>query len=213
MKWSLSVLLLISFNSYADLRVTVPKESSISNFDLRDGELFTSEDSRTLYMHTNSVIAPVSNPAGSILAFGGASAPAGYLLCNGLAVSRTTYADLFASIGTAFGEGDGTTTFNLPDFQGRFLRGVDNSAGLDPDKATRTAMAAGGNSGNNVGSVQSDELKSHSHPFRTANKGSASSYSGGSFHHDNGAINTHTASAGGTETRPKNAYVNYIIKY
>jgi microcystin-dependent protein len=65
-------------------------------------------------------------PAGIILPFGGTSAPNGFLLCDGLAVSRSTYANLFAAISTRFGQGDGSTTFNLPDMRGQFLRGVVN---------------------------------------------------------------------------------------
>jgi len=61
--------------------------------------------------------------AGSILMFGGTAAPTGFLLCNGSAVSRTTYAILFAVVSTAFGVGDGLTTFNLPDMQQRFPLG------------------------------------------------------------------------------------------
>lgn len=62
-------------------------------------------------------------PAGVVSLFAGASAPGGWLLCDGAAVSRATYAALFAVIGTAFGAGDGSTTFNLPDFGGAFPRG------------------------------------------------------------------------------------------
>lgn len=62
-------------------------------------------------------------PTGVIVPFGGSSAPAGHLLCNGAAVSRTTYADLFAVIGTTYGAGDGSTTFNVPDMRGRFPLG------------------------------------------------------------------------------------------
>lgn len=62
-------------------------------------------------------------PAGIIKAFGGTTAPAGHLLCNGAAVSRTTYAALFAVISTTYGPGDGATTFNLPNLQGRFPLG------------------------------------------------------------------------------------------
>src|SRR3990172_12282623 len=58
-------------------------------------------------------------PSGVMQMFGGAAAPAGWLLCDGAAVSRTTYADLFAAIGTAFGVGDGGTTFNIPHLKGR----------------------------------------------------------------------------------------------
>lgn len=63
-------------------------------------------------------------PLGTILAFGGTTAPAGWMLCQGQALSRTTYAKLFAIIGTAFGAGDGSTTFNIPDLRGEFLRGA-----------------------------------------------------------------------------------------
>ena len=62
-------------------------------------------------------------PAGIIAAWPGNTPPDGWLVCNGATISRTTYADLFAAIGTTFGAGDGTTTFKLPDYQGDFLRG------------------------------------------------------------------------------------------
>lgn len=64
-------------------------------------------------------------PAGVIQAYGGSSAPQGWLICDGSAVSRTTYAALYAAIGTAFGAGDGSTTFNLPNAKGRMLVGRD----------------------------------------------------------------------------------------
>jgi microcystin-dependent protein len=95
-------------------------------------------------------------PSGVILPFGGGTAPTGWLLCDGSAISRTTYANLFAAIGTAHGYGDNSTTFNLPDFRGRFMRGVDGTANRDPDKGTRTSAATGGNTGNNVGSAQTN---------------------------------------------------------
>lgn len=60
---------------------------------------------------------------GTILMFGGAAAPTGYLLCNGAAVSRTTFAALFTAIGVVFGPGDGSTTFNVPDMRQRFPLG------------------------------------------------------------------------------------------
>ena len=66
---------------------------------------------------------PGASPAGAIKGFGGAVAPDGWLLCNGAAVSRVTFARLFAAIGTAHGAGDGSTTFNVPDGRGRFLLG------------------------------------------------------------------------------------------
>lgn len=62
-------------------------------------------------------------PSGAIMAFGGTAAPGGYFICDGTAVSRTTYDHLFAAIGTAYGTGDGSTTFNLPDLRQRFALG------------------------------------------------------------------------------------------
>lgn len=64
-------------------------------------------------------------PVGSIIAYAGLTAPDGYLMCDGSAVSRDDYAELFAVIGTTYGSGDGSTTFNLPNTQGRTLVGVD----------------------------------------------------------------------------------------
>ena len=71
---------------------------------------------------------------GSILAFPYNALPVGYLECNGSAVSRTVYAALFAKIGTTYGSGDGSTTFNLPDLRGEFIRGWDNGRGVDPTR-------------------------------------------------------------------------------
>ena len=62
-------------------------------------------------------------PAGSVMIWAGTTVPTGYLLCDGSAVSRTTYSDLFSAIGTTYGVGDGSSTFNLPNFNGRYLKG------------------------------------------------------------------------------------------
>ena len=110
-------------------------------------------------------------PVGSIIAHSSATPPTGYLYCNGQTVSRTIYTRLFAAIGTTYGTGDGSTTFHVPDFRGRFLRGVDQGINRDPDRASRTAMNTGGASGDNVGSVQTDTFTSHSHGGATPSGG------------------------------------------
>ena len=84
---------------------------------------------------------PTYVPAGALLMWGTATAPTGYLLCNGSAVSRSTYAALFAVVGTTFGSGDGSTTFNLPDYRNRFPVGAGttysaNSSGGSADAIT-----------------------------------------------------------------------------
>ncbi len=109
-------------------------------------------------------------PAGTIVPYGGAidpndpnTFPAGWLCCDGRTVSRTTYAALYSAIGDAWGNGDGSTTFNLPDLRGRFLRGVDHGAGNDPDANDRTVSNPGGNQSDEVGSLQDDNVASHNH--------------------------------------------------
>jgi microcystin-dependent protein len=98
-------------------------------------------------------------PPGVVFPFAGSASPDGWLLCDGSAVSRTTYAALFATIGSAWGYGDNSTTFNLPDMRGRFPRGRDAGIARDPDRASRTAANTGGNTGDNVGSVQVEATK------------------------------------------------------
>ena len=76
------------------------------------------------------------------------------LQCDGSAISRTVYAKLFSLLGTTYGAGDGSTTFNLPDMRGLFLRGFDTGAGIDPDAGTRGAT---------VGSYQESTIAYHTH--------------------------------------------------
>jgi microcystin-dependent protein len=161
-----------------------------------------------------TALLPYLLPTGTVSPFAGTSAPTGWLFCDGSAVSRTTYADLFTAIGTSCGTGDGSTTFNLPDYRGRFMRGVDGSAARDPDKATRTAMATGGNTGNNVGSVQADDFKQHTHTeqISTAAGGTSPPGPGGGVSGGFGSATGPAPVTGGSESRPLNAYVNYIIK-
>lgn len=176
---------------------------------------------------------------GAVTAFAFTTEPVGYLLCDGRAISRVTYNELFNKIGITHGQGNGTTTFNLPDYRGRFLRGVDGTANRDPDKASRSVMAVGGNSGNNVGSVQGDDFLSHthiqnshthiqdahSHTVATQSAGVNGYASGPNSTMQPGSISTSSVTAtnqvatavnqntGGNETRPKNAYVNYFIRF
>ena len=76
-------------------------------------------------------IAGLQVPIASIHAFATRTVPDGYLTCDGSEVSRSDYADLYAALGTVWGEGDGTTTFNIPDLRGEFLRGFDADRGVD----------------------------------------------------------------------------------
>ncbi|MFX4251985.1 tail fiber protein [Aliarcobacter butzleri] len=165
----------------------------------------------------NTFIVPVS----TVLPFATTNIPDSFLECNGAAISRTAYSKLFAAIGTAFGAGDGSTTFNIPDLRGEFIRGWDNGRGLDI--------------GRTFGSKQTDEVKSHNHTGTAASAGAhthtvtsvlsgtngpsglSSSYtnfttattsSAGAHSHSLTINNT-----GGIETRPTNLALIYGIKY
>ena len=102
---------------------------------------------------------------GTVLAFAMESAPSGWLKCNGAAISRTTYSALFTAIGTTFGAGDGSTTFNVPDLRGEFVRGWDDARAVDTGRV--------------FGSAQADELKSHTHVYVFTGEGSATTFGGG----------------------------------
>lgn len=117
--------------------------------------------------------AAASVPTGTVLDFAGATAPTGYLMCYGQTVSRTTYAALFAAIGTAHGAGDGSTTFTLPDARGRTIAGKDNMGGtvagrLASSVAGTTLGAAGGEEKH---ALTEAELASHNHGGTTSTGG------------------------------------------
>lgn len=151
-------------------------------------------------------------PAGTVITFAGSACPSGFYKADGTQVSRTSNARLFTAIGVAHGSGNGTSTFHLPDYRGLFLRMIDETKGNDPDKASRTAMNAGGAVGNLVGSVQTDMFASHTHTY---NVGENSINTAGGNPEGTSAPPTAyaTSAAGGNETRPKNAYVVYCIKF
>lgn len=137
------------------------------------------------------------------------SIPTGWLLCNGSAISRTTYATLFAAIGTAYGTGDGVSTFNIPDGRGEFIRGFDNGRGID--------------SGRVFGSAQTDAFQGHFHtpPSGSSNfitDGGAGLGGSGSSRTVGNTGSPSTDGINGTprtasETRPRNITGNLLIKY
>ena len=95
-----------------------------------------------------------SVPTGCVFCRAAAAVPSGYLECNGAAVSRTTYSALFAVIGTTYGSGNGSSTFNLPDLRGEFVRGFDNGRGVD--------------SGRSINNPQGSANQSHNHSYGNA---------------------------------------------
>lgn len=124
-------------------------------------------------------------PFGIIAAFGGASAPTGWLLCYGQNVSRTTYASLFTAISTTWGVGDGSTTFTLPDLRGRVIAGQDNMGGSSANRLTGLSGGVNGDTLAASGGAESHtlteaQLAAHDHAVDPPNTTSAS---GGSHSH------------------------------
>lgn len=111
---------------------------------------------------TRGDIASLGVPVGSLFAFAGPNAPAGYLMCDGRAVSRTNYADLFTAIGGYYGSGDGTTTFNIPDMRGNAVVGADNMGGTAAGRLTG-ATSIGAQLGAQSVTLTPDQMPNHTH--------------------------------------------------
>ena len=180
-------------------------------------------------------------PSGSVFCMAVATVPSGYLECNGAAVSRTTYAALFAIIGTNYGTGNGSSTFNLPDLRGEFVRGFDNGRGADSGRSIASSQGASNASHNHsfsdsgttstktlTGTVQriSETFNNSGSATGVFSKstGSSANFTPGSPDvNDTGsfsinATHNHTFSVSGTtgsqgsEARPRNIAMMYIIK-
>lgn len=125
-----------------------------------DGKALTYDDSVPEFNYTSLS----GLPAGIYLPYGGTAAPSGWQLCDGTAVLRATFVDLFAAIGTTFGVGDGSTTFNLPDIRGRGAIGIDNMGGSSADVITDAAAdTEGGTFGAETHTLMTSEIPSHAH--------------------------------------------------
>ena len=141
-------------------------------------------------------------PAGAVLHFAMAVAPSGWKICNGAAVSRVTYAALFAALGTLYGAGDGSTTFNLPDLRGEFVRGADSGRGVDVGRV--------------LGSSQGGQNELHSHEIGSGTGSKLRSSAPGGTGGGDGAIflfgnsgsqyiyPMYVWDSGGGEARPRN---------
>lgn len=161
-----------------------------------------------------------TNPIGTVLALAHTTIPAGYLECNGVAISRTTYSSLFAVLGTTWGAGNGTTTFNLPDFRGQFLRGYDNGRLVDIFNDGGAARVFGVHQPSkslHVDSYQSQRIPQHDQvwgPITIPVDGSWGTYivSGYTTTPNNNDLFIRFK-MNGDETRPINETVTFVIKY
>ncbi|WP_299104657.1 phage tail protein [uncultured Tenacibaculum sp.] len=176
----------------------------------------------------NSIIARYKKiPTGTIIPFAGSkeiyeeNLSNWFLICDGSSYSIEDYEDLYSVIGTIWG-GTGTPEFNVPNLLGRFLRGADLGAGVDPDAETRKSIE-GNVVGPVVGGYQNDVFKQHTHQSQNAHQkngnpdgaqddGPNNVIGRERSYWRNGTIFSETSNEGGKETRPVNAAVLFLIK-
>lgn len=209
----------------AELNILDGVTSTAAELNILDGVTATTTEINYLSGVTSAIQTQIDSavPAGAVMPFAMATPPSGWLECNGAAVSRTTYATLFAAISTVYGVGNGSTTFNLPDLRGEFVRGWDHGAGNDPDAATRT-NSGGGSTGDNVGTKQDDAIKKHIHKMNyqvkfptngagAAVAGSATETQTSTTYNTTGPFNVGSSTyVGKSETRSRNVNMMYCIK-
>ena len=132
-------------SNFVALQAAATVSSSITftlpSADGSDGQMLKTDGSGTLSFTTVQGV-----PSGAVFCLAVSAVPADYLECNGAAVSRTTYAALFAVISTTYGAGNGSSTFNLPDLRGEFVRGWDNGRGADSGRSIATSQTYQNNS-------------------------------------------------------------------
>lgn len=166
---------------------------------------------------------PDGETIGSVTAMAMDTPPEGWLECDGAAISRTTYADLFAAIGTEHGAGDGSTTFNVPDLRGEFIRGWDNGAGIDTGRAfgsdqldsfqnfTGTVEFLTGGSGSPLLRKSAGDGVLYTSNNRTGTPSGITSVSTAANLNIDPSTNPTTRTS--DETRPRNVALMYCIKY
>ncbi len=159
-------------------------------------------------------------PTGVLIPFAGTSAPDGWLLCDGSAISRSTYSGLYTVIATNYGSGDGSTTFNVPDLRGRMPMGLDNMGGVSAGIVeNQEADNLGGTSGTEVHQLSIEEMPIHNHDLREYAGGGGTFGNGITSGNNQYGYNLSTSkisSAGGDQPHnnmPPYMALSYIIKY
>lgn len=205
------------------------KSEGISSNELATDSVITAkiQDGAVTAAKLDTGAVSVLMPTASLMPYAGSSAPTGYLLCDGAAISRTTYSDLFGIVGTTYGVGDGSTTFNIPDLRGRVIAGQDDMGGTSADRLTGLS---GGLNGDNLGAtggsqthtLTASELPQHTHTFSgTVSRDGTSAGNPTEIVMDDDsnltASNVTTANGGNAGDQPHNnvqptIILNYIIK-
>ena len=201
------------------------KDAGITSTQLATDSVITAkiQDGAVTAAKLDAGAVSVLMPSGSLMPYAGSSAPTGYLLCDGAAISRTTYATLFALVGTTYGAGDGSTTFNIPDLRGRVIAGQDDMGGSSANRLTGLTGGVdgdvlGGSGGAETHTLSTAELPAHNHNLPVdgtggAYDGESLTATGGSEAGYDGSVDSANRGGGGAHNNVQPTIIlNYIIK-
>jgi len=195
------------------------KDAGITATQLATDSVITAkiQDGAVTAVKLDAGAVSVLMPTGSIMPYAGASpAPTGYLLCNDTPISRTTYSALFALIGTTYGSGDGSTTFNIPDLRGRVIAGQDDMGGSSANRLTGLAGGVdgdvlGGSGGSETHTLSIAEMPAHTHS--TPSSGTTLRGDSSAEASRNVAGTSGSTGGGGAHNNVQPTFIlNYIIK-
>jgi microcystin-dependent protein len=192
------------------------------------GGLSLAKPDNTQMVQAIRALVAAAMPAGAVQPFARATAPAGWLVCDGSAVSRSAYPALWAAVGVTFGAGDGSTTFALPDLRGEFIRGVDGGRGVDAGRVlgsvqpwstgrprTTSAVALTDGGGTRQPSDESGPVSAGNSTIgfvRVAKSGNSATASDADGTGAGVEMDVFNVVDGDTETRPRNVALLYCIK-
>ena len=196
------------------------KDLGITSTQLATDSVITAkiQDGAVTSAKLDAAAVSVLMPTGSIMSFAGSSAPTGYLLCDGAAISRSTYSTLFGVLATTYGSGDGSSTFNIPDLRGRVIAGQDDMGGVSANRLTGLTGGVdgdvlGGSGGAETHTLSIAQMPAHTHSLQNGVGIKTNSFDSGTHVASDASGNTGSTGGGGAHNNVQPTIIlNYIIK-